>query len=131
MKALSIRQPWAYAIMYLGKPVENRTWYTNFRGEFYIHAGLTIDKDSVEDLREDIERLPQPRPTCHLGALVATAILVDCIRAEDLAYSQGDSRWSWVTGPWCFVLEGVTPLAAPIPLKGRLGFFDTEEALTA
>lgn len=110
--------------MYLGKPVENRTWYTNFRGEFYIHAGLTANKDSIEDLREDIERLPKPRPTCYLGALVATAELVDCVRAEALTYPEGDSRWTWVTGPWCFILANVKPLRDPIALKGQLRFFE-------
>jgi hypothetical protein len=115
--------------MYLGKPIENRTWYTRFRGEFLIHAGLTVDKNAIEDLREDIERLPKPRPTCYLGALVAKAELVDSVRAEDLKYPEGDWRWSWVTGPWCFVLANVKPLTKPIALKGQLGFFEIDNLL--
>jgi hypothetical protein len=42
MKALSIQQPWAWAIIHAGKRVENRTWSTRFRGPFFIHAGKTI-----------------------------------------------------------------------------------------
>lgn len=30
MKALSIKQPWVYAIFRLGKDIENRDWPTNF-----------------------------------------------------------------------------------------------------
>ena len=32
MKALSIRQPWAWAIINAGKDIENRQWPTKFRG---------------------------------------------------------------------------------------------------
>jgi len=39
-RALSIRQPWAYAILHLGKDIENRPWRTNFRGPLLIHASL-------------------------------------------------------------------------------------------
>jgi len=45
MKALSIRQPWASLIMAGIKPVENRTWKTNFRGRIWIHAGKRYDYD--------------------------------------------------------------------------------------
>lgn len=32
MKAISILQPWAWLIVNRYKPVENRGWYTFFRG---------------------------------------------------------------------------------------------------
>lgn len=35
MKALSIRQPWAWLILHAGKDIENRVWQTRFRGELY------------------------------------------------------------------------------------------------
>jgi hypothetical protein len=35
---LSLRQPWAWAVLHAGKRVENRCWSTTFRGEFLIHA---------------------------------------------------------------------------------------------
>ena len=43
MKALSLLQTWAHAVMYYGKSLENRRWNTSFRGEFLIHAakGMT------------------------------------------------------------------------------------------
>ena len=41
--ALSIRQPWAWAILHAGKDIENRSWSTSFRGPVCIHAakGMT------------------------------------------------------------------------------------------
>ncbi|MCP4687042.1 MAG: ASCH domain-containing protein, partial [Desulfobacterales bacterium] len=43
MKALSIRQPWAWLIANGYKDIENRSWRTSFRGEFLIHAGKKFD----------------------------------------------------------------------------------------
>jgi hypothetical protein len=57
MIALSIRQPWAQAILTLGKCIENRKWDTEFRGRFLIHAGksagtLTEFSDDCEAVRD-------------------------------------------------------------------------------
>jgi len=44
MKALSIKQPWAYLIANGIKDVENRTWQTKYRGWVLIHASAKSDK---------------------------------------------------------------------------------------
>ena len=46
MKALSIRQHWAWLIIHGGKDVENRSWHTKYRGRFLVHAakGMTSDE---------------------------------------------------------------------------------------
>ena len=50
MKALSVHQPWAWLIVNGIKIVENRSWSTEFRGRFLVHAGLTVQHQVVEDL---------------------------------------------------------------------------------
>ena len=50
MKALSVRQPWAWAIIYAGKDVENRTWPTRYRGFVIVHASQRVDDVSSEDI---------------------------------------------------------------------------------
>jgi hypothetical protein len=126
MKVLSIRQPWAYAILHLGKRVENRSWYTPFRGEFLIHAAKKWSREEKEDLEcfaDEIRRkFEKPYPTIWLGRVVGIATLVDCVRAE--AVPVGQETWGF--GPWCFVLENVRALDEPYSLKGMLGFFETE-----
>ena len=44
LKALSIRQPWAWLIVNGFKDVENRNWRTHWRGRLLIHAskGMTL-----------------------------------------------------------------------------------------
>ncbi len=117
--ALSIRQPWAWAVLYAGKRIENRGWYTSYRGDLYIHAGLRIDYGALVDLDEVIACVDEPRPPAYCGALVGRASLVDCVRAQDVPEGQE----SWAMGPWCFVLEDIRPLSRPVPLRGSLGLF--------
>ena len=48
MKTLSVRQPWAWLIVYGGKDIENRSWRTPYRGPLLIHAGKRIDQDACD-----------------------------------------------------------------------------------
>ena len=43
MKAISIRQPWAWLVVHGYKDVDNRTWATKHRGPILIHAGKALD----------------------------------------------------------------------------------------
>lgn len=49
MRALTVRQPWAWAIVHGGKDVENRSRSLGpYRGLVAIHAGLTWDGDPYD-----------------------------------------------------------------------------------
>ena len=39
MKALTVLQPWAWALIHGPKRIENRSWATYYRGPLVIHAG--------------------------------------------------------------------------------------------
>ena len=41
--ALTVKQPWASAIIYGDKDIENRVWRTGYRGRLLIHAGKAVD----------------------------------------------------------------------------------------
>lgn len=51
--ALSLRQPWAHAVIYGGKPLENRLKWKNshFRGPFLIHAAKGMTRDEWQDAK--------------------------------------------------------------------------------
>ncbi len=57
IKALSIKQPWAWAIVNGYKTIENRTWKTKFRGAFLIHASKQFDKKGYEWIKENASKL--------------------------------------------------------------------------
>ncbi|MCG0445699.1 ASCH domain-containing protein [Pseudomonas aeruginosa] len=52
MKALSIRQPWAWLVANGHKDIENRDWATSFRGRFLIHAAKSMTRDEYEEARD-------------------------------------------------------------------------------
>ena len=119
MKALSIRQPWAWLIAHGIKPVENRSWRTAVRGDILIHAGQQFDQQGLDgvlaifgDLRT---RLPQQY---DLGGIVGMATLVDCVDSHPSA---------WFTGPHGLVLHNPRPLPFR-PWRGELGFFDVPDS---
>ena len=117
MKALSIRQPWAWLILHGGKDIENRTWTTRFRGPFYVHAAKGMTRQEYDTARDFAASRGIPIPDYHdidRGGIVGTAHLVDC-------HSFNESPWFF--GPYGFVLEKVNPLPFHA-LKGELGFFD-------
>lgn len=115
MKALSIRQPYAWLIVNGHKDVENRTWRTPYRGPVLIHAGKTYPKRDHEDDFDcyAAQGYPADRESM-LGGIVGIANITGCVTSSD-------SRW-WI-GPVGFTLAEAEPCGL-IPCKGELGFFD-------
>ncbi|MBE9001406.1 ASCH domain-containing protein [Nostoc sp. LEGE 12447] len=52
MKAISVRQPWAWAIIYALKDIENRGWPIHYRGDILIHAAKTCTKKEYFEAKE-------------------------------------------------------------------------------
>jgi len=44
-RVLTIRQPWAWAIIHCGNDIENRSWSTKHRGRLLVHAGSAFESD--------------------------------------------------------------------------------------
>lgn len=123
--ALSIRQPWAWAILHAGKDIENRDWPTKLRGPICIHAAKGMTGDEFNDFVRTIHCVSLVRPfppgatvplasELRRGGIVGTAEIVDCVEA---------SASPWFFGRYGFVLRNVQPVDF-IPVKGALGFFD-------
>lgn len=123
MKALSIRQPWAWLILHAGKDIENRSWPTNFRGRVLIHAakGMTPEeylgaKQFVESSIgiEAVKEFPE-FIFLQRGGIVGEAEIVDCVQ---------ESSSPWFCGQYGFVLKNAKPTSF-LPFKGSLSFFET------
>ncbi len=120
MKALSIRQPWAYAILHGGKDIENRTQYRKYRGELVIHAPKTLDT---------FERWPQgePKPdesVLHRSAILGVVDLVDVVQ-------QSSSPWFDAKFAFGFKLANPRPLPEPIDYSRGTPSFWTVPAAVA
>jgi hypothetical protein len=115
--ALSLQQPWVYAVLHLGKDVENRTWRSRFRGRVILHASKTLDRAGVQYLREAGFAVPGD---LLLGAYVGEVTITECRPVAACS-----SRWAF--GPWCYLLERPVVYPAPIPGRGQLGFYRVPE----
>jgi hypothetical protein len=116
MKALSIRQPWASMIVLGFKPVENRSWKSNFRGRMKIHAGKKFDHQGaawiIETFPDLQEQVLAAKKLC--GGIVGAVTMTDCVEHFDSP---------WFFGPRGFVFEDPEQTVFQ-PFKGRLNFFD-------
>ncbi len=117
MKALSLRQPWAWLVFH-GKDIENRNWPTNYRGPLLIHASLRYaDENDVRWVRKNFPKIKIPDDLPG-GAIIGEVELVDCV-------SSSGSKWFF--GPYGFVLKNPVEFKRPIPSKGKLHFFEVPE----
>jgi hypothetical protein len=127
MKALSVKQPWAWAIIHAGKDVENRTWTTNYRGPLLIHASKTFDKGGYlwflehalcnEKIKLTIDDIPEPE-AFQMGGIIGKVNLKKMVRSKD--YSP------WMFGPRGWVLEKPEPMKF-IPHRGQQGLFNVPD----
>ena len=129
MKALSIRQPWAWLIVNGFKDVENRDWSTNYRGEFLIHASKGMTRleylqagQFVESVSLGAFELP-PIEDLDRGGIVGSAVLTTVFNHETDWFKS-----PWFTGEYGFLLGNVKKLPFR-PCKGRLKFFEVAEQI--
>ena len=123
--ALSIRQPWAWAILNADKDIENRSWQAvnhglRQRGRIAIHAAKGMTRDEYHEAREFIDGLGYTCP--DPSALIRGAICGSVEVVGEVATS--DSPWFF--GPRGLVLRD-PQICRPIPCKGQLGYFAWEE----
>ncbi|HCF0590415.1 ASCH domain-containing protein [Pseudomonas aeruginosa] len=122
MKTLSIRQPWAWLIVYGGKDIENRSRRTNFRGRFLVHAsqGMTRQEYNMATwIAGPLGITIPPFDELQRGGIIGSVELVDCLE---------DSNSPWYMGEKGYLLRDPRPLPF-VPYKGQLGFFDVPESL--
>lgn len=132
MKAISIRQPWAWAILHAGKRVENRDWPDRmapaYRGPILIHAAKGCTRGEFEYGAHYIQHASgvwvPPLATMPRGAIVGTSKLVD-VRRNGLTTLD---PWA-VPGCLGLILDDVRALPEPIPWKGALGLFDVPDSM--
>ena len=104
MKALSIKQPWAWLIVNGFKDVENRTWRTKYRGPLLIHASKAKDEhfckllddfsmgsvaltDFLSPTDPHLKRLAQEWPgskALPTGGIVGRATLAQCLQKSNM-----------------------------------------------
>lgn len=137
MRVLTVRQPWAWAIIHGGKDVENRVRNIAgaHRGPVAIHAALQWDdavtwnplwQTVLAAMKADGSD-PWDAPWQNeRGEIIGVVDLVDSHPFEACIQQQNDGDWL-VCSAWAeraghhLVLAHPRPLAEPIPYQGALG----------
>jgi hypothetical protein len=147
MKAITVRQPWAWSIFHAGKNVENRTWRPSFDfvkahhriaihtsgrlsmqecGEF---AGLALQREfEGRQIMPAGWQMPGPgEMVC--GAIIGTVVLWGLIHWT-VDMTECRERYPWWIGDkdgspiYGWVLTEPVLLTEPIPMRGQLGLWD-------
>ena len=125
MKVLSIKEPFATLIKDGVKIYETRSWKTNYRGEIYIHASLSLSKsERVESANKYLKSEIKP------GFILCKCELVDCIPMTDEFIKYINKETSeydyglYSEGRYAWKLKVLDVLDEPIPAKGKLGIWN-------
>lgn len=121
MKALSIKQPWAWFIVEGYKPIENRSWPMpkEMVGQWcFIHASKSYVKSEWDQackfaIKAGVTHLPNPDRIAR-GGIIGMVKLTRCVM-------QSDSPW--FVGKFGFVMVRPYPLPF-LPYAGQTGFFE-------
>ena len=110
--ALSVRQPYAMAIVNGWKTVENRSWRPARPLRLLIHADVTFDRHGAAFIASLGIELPQASVRgAIIGTVPAAAFTTDSL-----------SRWA-VPGMWHWQLTEPVPATCPLPCRGHRRLF--------
>ncbi len=130
MRALTLWQPWAWAIVAGHKLVENRPWPppANLWADevIAIHAGKTWDDGGAESILEllDLAEFPVDPLVTAAGAVVGVARVSNFVRVNSSHHQHHpadaltDEERRWFFGPYGWVLRDVRRLDVAVPCRG-------------
>lgn len=168
MKAITVWQPWATLWARGAKQFETRSWATSYRGPIAIHAAaISVPRvlkqlfplgvwsyapgfeEKTKFLNAVGNALLTPMDELPLGAVIATAELVDCHRIVlhgGRGLSSQDPGWletdrgiyeptdqelllgDWTPGRFAWEIRNVKMLPEPILAKGKQRLWNWEGA---
>ena len=117
---MTVREPYAWAIMVGAKDVENRSRRSNYLGRLYIHTSLTEDVDAVEAIVERVAAdlgvsasAARAKYRRHrergLGKIIGRVEMFGCAVSH---------KSEWFDGKYGYLLHNPVRLRQPIPAKG-------------
>ena len=126
MKAITVYQPYAYAIIAGLKQYETRPRRTHIRDRVAVHAAKGNPK--FVTLAADMA-LPETMKL-HYGAVLGTIEIVDCVPVEEIVHTlseQEKALGDYSPGRFAWVLKNPIAFHAPVPTKGKQGWWNWDE----
>ena len=139
MRVLTVRQPWAWAIIHGGKGIENRSRNIagSYRGPVAIHAA-SREASPYNDVAAEVYRLTgQWVLTSDLAAIIGVVDLVDVhvsdTHAErwNVELERNEQCSAWAMRDHHHLVLANPRAIEPIPAKGKLGLWKPDAELLA
>lgn len=133
MQAMSVQQPWAFAIARGGKTVSNQSLATPYRGPLLVHASMRVDLKACDSPLIQAAGWDPRDPLATIGAVIAVADLEDVCSARGPRAAGGACD----CGPWAepghhhWRLANVRALPRPIVALGRPDLWEPKASLVA
>lgn len=129
LKALSLKQPYAWLIANGYLLVDDRTWGTDYRGAILIHASKGIYEEYYDYLVANTD-IPLPnKDKLGFGGVVGIAKLVLCTRPDEIPPTLTREQRGHFSGVprdgFGFLFEHAKPLAL-MSYPGKLGIFEID-----
>lgn len=131
MKAFTVYQPYAYAIIAGLKLNETRPRRTHIRGRVAVHAGKLDEVRATKNLSSnDFWALMAEiggKTDLPRGAVVGTVEIVDCVHVEEIIHTLSERErllGDYSPGRFAWVLRNPVAFSTPVPAKGKQGWWN-------
>jgi len=131
LRAVSVRQPWAWAIARGHQPVLNRATDIGYRGPVAIYASFRVDLESFESLvvRQAVNTAwDSADPAAAIGGIVAVVSLAGVCAAAAPGVPCGCGAWAQ-PGAYHWQLADPRPLRWPVLAVGQAGLWELAPAV--
>lgn len=131
MKAFTVYQPYAHAIITGLKQYETRPRRTHIRGRVAVHAGRLDEVHATKHLSSnDFWALMAEiggKTDLPRGAVVGTVEIVDCVPVEEIIHTLSERErllGDYSPGRFAWELRNPVAFSVPIPAKGKQGWWN-------
>jgi len=129
LKALSLKQPFAWLIANGYLLVDDRSWGTQYRGPILIHASKGLYEEYYQYIKRHTDVPIPDRDKLEYGGVVGIAKLVLCSKPGELPAGISREQRAHFGGVhqeyYGFLFEQATPLPL-MPCAGKLGIFEID-----
>lgn len=134
MKAFTVYQPYAFAIVAGLKHYETRPRRTNIRGRVAVHAGkkhikareLYMSILAAKNVEESAYHICRESHPEEYGAVVGTVEIADCVPVEEIVDTLTEQErllGDYSPGRFAWVLKNPIMFTEPFPARGRQGWW--------
>lgn len=128
IRGLSLTRPWPYAILRLGKRIENRSWWPPLYiiGNYIaLHAAKSWDDDDAAWIESATGQKLPPKPDHQHSVIVGVAKISGYVTHGSGEIPPGQHQWFF--GPYGWLLDDVVEFKQPIHCAGALSLWQIPE----